>query len=76
MNQFDAYRKLQEEVGSTDSVSLTVPLLIRIMEVCREEIKDDKELHQFAEQIAAIKDRGTLGMQDWDDMCTCSKNKQ
>ena len=51
MNHFDAYRKIQEEVGSTDSVSLNVPVLIRIMEVCREEIKSDEELHKFAEQI-------------------------
>jgi hypothetical protein len=76
MNHFDAYRKIQEEVDSSDSVSLTVPLLIRIMEVCREEIGSDEELHKFAEQIVAAKDRGTLGMKDWDDICTCSKKKQ
>ena len=75
MNHFDAYRKLQEEVGSTDSVSLNVPVLIRIMEVCREEIKSDEELHKFAEQIIAAKDRGVLTMADWDDICSCSKKK-
>lgn len=76
MNHFDTYRKLQEEAGQVDSVSLDVPLLIRIMEVCREEIKDDKELHEFATQIVAAKDRGTLGMKDWDDICTCGKKKE
>lgn len=76
MNPFDTYRKLQEEAGQVDSVTLDVPLLIRIMEVCREEIEDDKELHQFATQIVAIKDRGVLGMKDWDDLCTCSKKNE
>ena len=73
MNPFETYRKLQEEAETADSVSLNVPVLIRIMEVCREEIKDDKELHQFAEQIIAAKDRGTLTMKDWDDICSCGK---
>jgi hypothetical protein len=75
MNHFDAYRKLQEEADSVDSVSLNVPVLIRIMEVCREDIKSDEELHKFAEQIIAAKDRGTLGMKDWDSICTCSKDE-
>lgn len=73
MNPFETYRKLREEAGATDSVTLDVPLLIRIMEVCREDIKDDKELHEFATQIVAAKDRGVLGMKDWDDICSCSK---
>ena len=75
MNPFDAYRKLQEEIGQSDHVTLDVPLLIRIMEVCREEIKDDEEIHRFATQIVAAKDRGVLGIKDWDDICTCSKKQ-
>jgi hypothetical protein len=75
-NPFDTYRQLHENPSSgfgVDSVSLDIPLLIRIMEVCREEIKDDKELHQFATLIVAAKDRGVLGMKDWNDIYTFDK---
>jgi hypothetical protein len=77
MTPMETYRKLHEDSSSgfgVDAVTLDVPLLIRIMEVCREDIKDDKEIHQFATQIVALKDRGVLGIKDWDDMCTCGDN--
>lgn len=79
MTPMDTYRKLHEDASSgfgVDAVTLDVPLLIRIMEVCREDIKDDIEIHKFATQIIALKDRGVLGIKDWDDMCTCSKKDQ
>jgi hypothetical protein len=78
-NPFDTYRQLHEDKSSgfgVDSVTLDVPLLMRIMEVCREEIEDDEELHRFATQIVAVKDRGVLSMRDWDDICTCSRKSE
>ena len=51
-----------------DTVTLDVPLLIRILELAREEIKGDVELHKVVERILSITNRGTLTMDDYDDI--------
>jgi hypothetical protein len=77
-NQFDAYREMLLEYDCAnetlgDVISLNVPLLIRILEAAREDIKNDVELHEFVENIIKIRDRGVLTMVDYDDICACWK---
>ena len=65
------YDCANESLG--DVISLNVPLLIRILEAAREDIKTDVELHELVENIIKIKDRGVLTMVDYDQICSCSK---
>ncbi len=52
-------------IDKIDNVNMDVPLLIRIMEMSREDIKSDEELHKVAERIIAIKDKDVLTMDDY-----------
>lgn len=55
--------KLKEnEIDKVDSISIDVPLLTRLLELSREEIKSDVELHKILTNIIKLKDQGTLGM--------------
>lgn len=72
-NPFDTYRVMLKEDTTGDVISLDVPLLIRILEAAREDIKTDVELHKFVENMIKISDRGVLTMKDYDDICACWK---
>lgn len=48
-----------------DHVSFDIPTLIRVFELVREGIKSDVELHNLVERIVALKDKGTLTMNDY-----------
>lgn len=50
-----------------DSVALDVPLLIRLLEQAREDMKSDEELHNVVERIlsASKAKSGTLTMEDY-----------
>jgi hypothetical protein len=49
-----------------DIVQLDVPLFIRLMELAREEIKQDADLHDIAEIVTKMSARGPLTMADYD----------
>lgn len=50
-----------------DTVTMDVPLLTRVMELCREDIKADEDLHWvLTALIAASKDTDVLTMNDYD----------
>jgi predicted ABC-type ATPase len=53
-------------IDKQDSVEMDVPLMIRIMELAREDIKSDKELHDVAERLIKIRNKGVLTMDDYD----------
>lgn len=58
---------LEEGVDGVDTVSLDVPLLMRIMEYAREDAKTDMDLHHAAEQMIALnKTQDHLTMDDYD----------
>lgn len=59
---------IKEMQDPIDHVTLDVPLLIRIMELSREDIKSDAELHQVVTKILALKNKGVLTMQDYDSI--------
>jgi predicted ABC-type ATPase len=52
-------------IDKQDSVEMNVPLMIRIMELAREDIKSDKELHDVAERMIKIRNKGVLTMEDY-----------
>lgn len=51
-----------------DTVTMDIPLLTRLLELSREDIKDDAELHHVLERILALKNEGTLTMQHYDEI--------
>lgn len=53
----------------TDTVSVDVPLLIRLLEYAREDAKTDMDLHNVAERLVALgKDGATLSMNNYDEI--------
>ena len=59
-----------EEINNpTDTVTVDIPLLIRIMEYAKEDAKTDLDLHNAAEKLIALSHEGrTLTMDDYDTM--------
>ena len=51
-----------------DTVTMDVPLLIRLLELAREDIKTDVELHNVVERLLSLKNKGVLSMQDYDSI--------
>lgn len=52
----------------TDVVHLDVPLFIRLIELAREEVKQDADLHDIAEKIIAISQQRVATMADYDEI--------
>jgi len=53
----------------TDIIAMDVPLFIRMLEYAREDAKTDMDLHDVAERaIEAVKLRGLLSMEDYNDL--------
>ena len=49
-------------IDKIDTVTLDVPLLIRVFELVREDVKTDMDLHNLVERMLSIKDKGVLTM--------------
>ena len=56
---------VKEEADKEDTVILDIPLLIRILELSREDIKTDADLHRVVERLIDIRKKGTLTMDDY-----------
>lgn len=54
-----------ETQNGQDHVSFDVPLLIRIFELVREDIKTDMDLHNLVERILSMKNLGVLTMDNY-----------
>jgi len=64
-----ADRQIKEQNGDPqDHISLDIPLFIRILELAREDIKSDPELHKMVERVITLKDQGILTMNDYDNI--------
>jgi len=60
---------LKEEEGEDpiDTITMDVPLFIRVLEYAKEDAETDMDLHDLAEKaIAATKQQGMLSMDDYD----------
>jgi predicted RNA binding protein YcfA (HicA-like mRNA interferase family) len=53
---------LNEAVDRKDTVTINIPLLIRLLELAREDVKTDMELHHIVERLINIRNRGVLSM--------------
>lgn len=56
---------LDETVDKKDTVTLDIPLLIRVLELAREDIKSDMDLHRVVEKLINIRTKGMLTMKDY-----------
>jgi len=51
-----------------DTVTMDVPLLLRMMEYAREDAHEDMDLHDVAERMIALSKDGPLSMDDYDSI--------
>jgi len=59
----------------TDTASLDIPLLIRIMEYAKEDAQTDMDLHKVAENIIELSKQGrTLTMEDYSNIVSISND--
>lgn len=65
-----------EEVDKKDTITMDIPLLIRILELAREDIKSDAELHRVVEKLIDIRNKGTLTMDDYDFVAKLKESLQ
>ena len=63
MKSFKQY--INEVNDKEDVITLNIPLMIRMLELAREDIKDDMELHRITERLIDIRDKGVLTMDDY-----------
>ena len=56
---------LDEAVDKRDTVTMDIPLLIRVLELSRETIKSDMDLHRVVEKLINIRTKGMLTMKDY-----------
>jgi len=58
-------RPVTEAVDKKDTVTFDIPLLIRVLELTREDIKSDIDLHRVVERLIQIRNKGVLTMADY-----------
>ena len=51
-----------------DIVKLDVPLFIRLLELAREDVKQDADLHDVAEAVIKLSQEGVATMADYDQI--------
>jgi len=51
-----------------DIVKLDVPLFIRLLELAREDVKQDADLHDLAEAVIKLSQEGVATMADYDSI--------
>jgi len=51
-----------------DIVKLDVPLFIRLLELAREDVKQDADLHDIAEIVIRMSQEGVVSMDNYDDI--------
>ena len=65
----------KEETEGVDSVTLDIPLMIRLLEFAREDAKDDMVLHQVVERMIGMKEEGqSLSMSDYESIVSSKKS--
>jgi hypothetical protein len=58
-----------------DIVKLDVPLFIRLLELAREDVKEDADLHDVAEAVIKLSQEGVATMADYDSIVTFMKQQ-
>ena len=57
---------LLEATDAVDTITVDIPLMIRLLELAREDVKTDMELHKITERLIEIRGKGMLSMEDYD----------
>jgi len=57
---------LWETADKKDRITFDIPLMIRVLELAREDIKSDMDLHRVVERLIDIRNKGVLTMDDYD----------
>jgi hypothetical protein len=58
-----------------DVVKLDVPLFIRLLELAREDVKEDADLHDLAEAVIKLSQEGVATMADYDGIVDFMKQQ-
>jgi hypothetical protein len=58
-----------------DIVKLDVPLFIRLLELAREDVKEDADLHDVAEAVIKLSQDGVVTMADYDSIVAFMKQQ-
>ena len=61
-------KMVKEAQDPVDTVTMDVPLLTRILELAREDVKTDADLHFVLTRILDLKNKGVLTMQDYEQI--------
>lgn len=59
----------------SDIVKMDVPLFIRLLELSREEIKQDADIHDVAEKVIDLSRHGVVTMADYDHIVQFMKDQ-
>ncbi len=62
-------------IDKIDTVTMDVPLLIRVFELVREDVKTDMDLHNVVERMLSLKDKGVLTMDDYEAISAAQSSK-
>jgi len=71
-----AEQVIYEGVDKEDVLSFDIPLFIRILELAREDVKEDMELHRITERLLSIRKKGVLTMDDYEFIAGIKKLKE
>jgi hypothetical protein len=66
---------VKEQEDPIDVITLDVPLLTRLLELSREDIKSDAALHDLLTRIIKMKNQGVLTMKDYDKIVKDSEDE-
>ena len=58
-----------------DIVQLDVPLFIRLLELAREDVKQDADLHDVAQRVIELSKNGPIDMSNYDDIVSFMKKQ-
>lgn len=58
-----------------DIVQMDVPLFIRLLELSREEIKGDADIHDLAQRVIELSKEGPIDMSSYDELVSFMKNQ-
>ena len=58
-----------------DIVQMDVPLFIRLLELAREEIKGDADIHDLAQRVIELSKEGPVDMGSYDELVSFMKSQ-
>jgi hypothetical protein len=69
-------KPVKEAVDKADTVTVDIPLMIRLLEYAREDAKTDMDLHKVVENLINMRSEGTLSMDHYDSIVNVKSMKE